>query len=274
MSESPFLRIAIAGAGNVATQLGLALKHAGFMIECVLNRSSEHGLILAERLDARFVTSFKALDNPDLLIIAVSDDAISALAIQLIGCSFPVVHTSGTASKDVLSVVGPEYGVFYPLQTFSADHYVDFSKVPICIDSSNLIFTMRLESLAHSLSESVYQMADQQRKILHLAGVFACNFSNYLYAVAAGILKNNDIPFDLLLPLIQETAVKIQTTAPIDAQTGPAKRGDVSTIQQHLLMLQNEPELQKLYKLLTDNIMNTYPLHLSISHFCSKDDQQ
>ena len=274
MSESPFLKIAIVGAGNVATQLGLALKDAGFRIECVLNRSSERGLILAEKLDARFVTSFKALDNPDLLIVAISDDAISALAIQLSGCSFPVVHTSGTVSRNVLSVIGTDYGVFYPLQTFSADHCVDFSKVPICIDSSNLIFTKRLDSLAHSLSESVYQMADQQRKILHLAGVFACNFSNYLYAIAAGILKDNDIPFDLLLPLIQETAVKIQTTAPMDAQTGPAKRGDTSTIQQHLLMLQNEPELLKLYKLLTDSIMNAYPHHFSTALFLSKDDKQ
>lgn len=274
MSESPFPKIALAGAGSVATHLGLALKHAGFNIECVLNRSTERGLILAEKLDARFVTSFKALDNPDLLIVAVSDDAIPALAIQLSGCSFPVVHTSGTVSKDVLSVVGPDYGVFYPLQTFSTGRNVDFSKVPICIDSSNPVFTMRLDSFAHSLSESVYQIADQQRKVLHLAGVFACNFSNYLYTVAAGILKNNDIPFDLLLPLIQETAIKIQTTEPMDAQTGPAKRGDISTIQQHLLMLENEPELLNLYKLLTDNIMNTYSHHFSTSHFLSKDDKQ
>jgi predicted short-subunit dehydrogenase-like oxidoreductase (DUF2520 family) len=274
MSESPFLKIALAGAGNVATHLGLALKHAGFSIESVLNRSSEQGLILAEKLDAQFTTSIEALGNPDLLIVAVSDDAIPALAGQLSGCTFPVVHTSGTVSKAVLSVVGPDYGVFYPLQTFSMGHYVDFSKVPICIDSSNPNFTKKLDILAHSLSESVYQIGDQQRKILHLAGVFACNFSNYLYTVAAGILENNEIPFELLLPLIQETAVKIQTTAPIDAQTGPAKRGDVSTIQQHLLMLQNEPELLDIYKLLTDNILIAYSHHFSTSHFLSKDEKQ
>lgn len=274
MCESTFLKIAIVGAGSVATHLGLALRHAGYIIECVLNRSSERGILLAEKLDARFVTSFKELENLDLLIVAVSDDAIPAVAIQLSGCSFPVVHTSGTVSKDVLSVVGSDYGAFYPLQTFSIDRFVDFSKVPICIDSSNLLFTKKLDTLAHSLSESVYQIADQQRKILHLAGVFACNFSNYLYTIASDILKNNNIPFELLLPLIQETALKIQTAAPLNAQTGPAKRGDISTIQQHLLMLQNEPELLKLYKLLTNNIMHTYSQKFSTSHFLSKDDEQ
>lgn len=274
MCESPFLKIALVGAGSVATHLGLAVKHAGHKIECVVNRNSERGMILAEKLDARFVESFKALDSPDLLIVAVSDDAIPAMALQLSGCAFPVVHTSGTVSKDVLSIVGPDYGVFYPLQTFSIGRFVDFSKVPLCINASNPLFTKRLDSLAHSLSDSVYQIADQQRKILHLAGVFACNFSNYLYTVAADILKNNDIPFELLHPLIQETAIKIQTTAPLDAQTGPAKRGDVSTIQQHLLMLQNEPELLKLYKILTDDIMHAYSHHFSSSHFLSKDDKQ
>lgn len=272
MHERPFLKIALAGAGSVATHLGQALKQAGFSIECVLNRSSERGRLLAEKLDARFVTSFKALDNPDLLIVAVSDDAIPALAGQLSGCCFPVVHTSGTVSKDVLSVVGPDYGVFYPLQTFSIERFVDFSKVPICIDSSNPLFTMRLNSLAHCISASVYQIADQQRKILHLAAVFACNFSNYLYKVAADILKKNGIPFEMLLPLIQETAIKIQTTVPLDAQTGPARRGDVSTIQQHLLMLENEPELLELYKLLTVNILHTYSQQFPTSHFLSKDD--
>ena len=272
MCESPFVKIALAGAGSVATHLGLALKQAGFSVSCVLNRSPERGMLLAEKLDARYVNSFKALDHPDLLIVAVSDDAIPALAGHLSGCSFPVVHTSGTVSKDVLSVVGSDYGVFYPLQTFSLERFVDFSKVPICIDSSNPLFTKRLDSLAHCISDAVYQIADQQRKILHLAAVFACNFSNYLYAIAADILKNNDIPFEMLLPLIQETANKIQTTLPLDAQTGPARRGDVSTIQQHLLMLQNEPELLELYKLLTDNILHTYSQHFSTSHFLSKDD--
>jgi len=274
MCESPFLKIALVGAGSVATHLGLALKHAGLNVECVLNRSSERGILLAEKLEARYVSSYKTLGNPDLLIVAVSDDAIPVLAEQLSGCSLPVVHTSGTVSKDVLSNLGSDYGVFYPLQSFSIGRLVDFSKVPICIDSSNPLFTQNLNRLAHSLSSTVYQIAEQQRKMLHLAAVFSSNFSNFLYSISAEILKDNDIPFEILHPLIQETANKIQMISPLDAQTGPARRCDVSTIQQHLQILQNKPEMLKLYKLLTDNILHAYSHHFSTSQILSVDDKQ
>ena len=274
MSESRFMKIALVGAGNVAIHLGLALKHAGFKVEYVMNRSTERGMLLAKKLDARFVTCFDTLNNPDLVILAVSDDAIPVIAEQLSGCSFPVVHTSGTVSKDVLSLISSDYGVFYPLQTFSVNvnNVVDFSKVPICIDSSNSPFTTRLENLAHSLSNTVCLIDDQKRRILHLAGVFASNFSNYLYAIADDILEKNDIPFELLLPLIQETAVKIQTTPPLEAQTGPAKRGDMTTIQKHLLLLQNETQLLDLYKIFTDNILKTYLHQFSTSDILLKKD--
>jgi len=258
MSEKVFMKIALVGAGNVAIHLGLALRHTGFKIEYVLNRNTERGMLLAKKLDAQFISDLESLDNPDLVILAVADDAIPLIAEQLTGCAFPVVHTSGSVTKDVLSVVGPDYGVFYPLQTFSVHKTVDFSKVPICIDASNPDFTFKLESLAHSLSTKVYLIDDQKRKLLHLAGVFASNFSNYLYAIAEDILMKNDLPFDLLLPLIQETAAKVQSTAPLDAQTGPAKRGDQTTIQQHILLLQDDPELLSLYKTFTDKILRTY----------------
>jgi predicted short-subunit dehydrogenase-like oxidoreductase (DUF2520 family) len=273
MSESRFIKIALVGAGSVATHLGLALKHAGFKIEYVLNRSSERGVLLAEKLDACYITGFNALNNPDLVILAVSDDAIPILAQQLQGCSFPVVHTSGTVSKEVLSVAGSDYGVFYPLQSFSPGREVDFSKVPICIDGSNSIFTNSLGILAHTLSCTVCQIDDHQRRVLHLAGVFACNFSNYLYTIADDILKKNDIPFELLLPLIQETAMKIQTTAPLAAQTGPAKRGDITTIQQHLSLIQSEPELLEIYKIFTVNLLKTYSHHASVSNLIPKNDK-
>jgi predicted short-subunit dehydrogenase-like oxidoreductase (DUF2520 family) len=258
MDENNFIKIALVGAGSVATHLGLALLDAGFKVECVLNRSSDRGKVLAQKLGARFVISIEGLNHPDLVIIAVSDDAIPAVARQLFGASFPVVHTSGTVSKDVLRETSHDYGVFYPFQTFSFQSEVDFSKVPICIDASNVPFSNRLEDLAHCITGTVCLIDDEKRKILHLAGVFASNFSNYLYTIAEGILKKNDIPFELLLPLIRETAKKVQTTHPKEAQTGPAKRGDRSTIKEHLLLIQNEPELLELYKLFTNNILNTY----------------
>jgi predicted short-subunit dehydrogenase-like oxidoreductase (DUF2520 family) len=273
MSENHFYKIALVGAGSVAIHLGLALKHAGFKIEYVINRSPERGMLLAKKLDALYVSGFEAFFNPDLIIVAVSDDAIPVIAKQLSGSSIPVVHTSGTVSKDVLSHTGSDYGVFYPLQTFSVSNAVDFSKVPICIDSSNSLFTIRLENLAHSLSNTVCLIDDQKRRILHLAGVFASNFSNYLYAIAEDILSKNDIPFELLLPLIQETAHKIQTIAPLEAQTGPAKRGDMTTIQKHLMLLQNEPELLDLYKIFTDNILKTYSHQISTSDINLNEDK-
>ena len=265
MSESCFIKIALVGAGSVAIHLGLALRHAGFKVEYVLNRNPERGKLLAKKLGAQFIPDFEALVNPDLVILAVSDDAIPVIAKQLDGSGFPVVHTSGTVPKDVLSVAGTDYGVFYPLQTFSVHKAVDFSKVPICIDSSNSIFTGRLESLARSLSTQVFLIDDQKRSKLHLAGVFASNFSNYLYAIAEDILVKNDLSFDMLLPLIQETAAKVQSTVPLEAQTGPAKRGDQTTIQKHLLLLQDDPDLLGLYKMFTDNILKTYSHQFSIS---------
>ena len=270
MRESRFKKIALVGAGNVAIHLGLALKHAGLKVEYVMNRSTERGMLLAKKLDACFVTCFEELKNSDLVILAVSDDAIPVLVEQFAGSYYPVVHTSGTVSKDVLSVTGSNYGVFYPLQTFSVNNAVDFSKVPICIDSSNSAFTDKLESLAHSLSQTVYQIDDQKRRTLHLAGVFASNFTNYLYAIAEDILVKNNLPFELLFPLIQETASKILNTAPLEAQTGPAKRGDMTTIQKHLLLLQNEPEQFNLYQIFTDNILKTYSHQFSTSDFSGK----
>jgi predicted short-subunit dehydrogenase-like oxidoreductase (DUF2520 family) len=273
MSENHFHKIVLVGAGSVAIHLGLALKHAGFKVESVINRSPERGKVLAKKLDAHYLADFASLNNPDLVILAVSDDAIPLIAAQLAGRSFPVVHTSGTVSKDALSLTGTDYGVFYPFQTFSVSNAVDFSKVPICIDSSNPAFTNRIEQLAFSLSHTVCRIDDKKRRILHLAGVFASNFSNYLYAIAEDILAKNDIPFELLFPLIQETAVKIQTIAPLEAQTGPAKRGDVSTIQKHLQLLQNEPDLLELYKAFTDNILKTYSHQTSTSEIQLNEDK-
>ena len=266
MSENHFIKIALIGAGSVATHLGLALHDAGFQVECVLNRGAERGEVLAQKLGARFVTATKDLHHPDLVIMAVSDDAIPVMARQLAGSALSVVHTSGTVSKDVLRETGPDYGVFYPFQTFSIQSDVDFSKVPVCIDASNETFSNQLEDLAHCLTGTVCLIDDEKRKILHLAGVFASNFSNYLYTIAEEILKKNEIPFELLLPLIRETAMKVQTTPPKAAQTGPAKRGDSSTIKEHLLLVQNEPELFEIYKLFTDHILRTY------SHQIMQDD--
>ncbi|MDP4290055.1 MAG: DUF2520 domain-containing protein [Bacteroidota bacterium] len=265
MGESRIITIALVGAGSVATHLGLALKNAGYKVEYVLNRGAERGTVLAEKLEARYVTGFDQLVKPDLMIIAVSDDAIPVMARQLGLCTFPVVHTSGTIAKEVLSVTGPDYGVFYPLQSFSPDKEVDFLKVPICIDASNTALIQRLEDVARSLSQTVCLIDDSKRKILHLAAVFACNFSNYLYGIAHDLLAENDIPFELLLPLIQETAMKVQVRSAFDAQTGPAKRGDVSTIRQHLDMIQNDPKLLKIYKTFTDNILKTYSHQFSTS---------
>jgi len=270
MPESRYQKIAIIGAGSVATHLGLAITAAGHHISCVFNRSSEKGRILAEKLDTQFTTNLKTLDSPDLIIIAVTDDAIPQVVEQLSNCFFSVVHTSGTVSKEVLKDVGGDYGVFYPLQTFSIGKDIDFAKVPICIEGSDSSFSMNLEELAKSLSHTVCQLDEQKRRILHLAGVFACNFSNWLYVIANDILKKNDIPFELLLPLIQETAMKIQSKTPLDAQTGPARRGDISTIEQHLFLIQNDPQLLNIYKTFTDNILNSYSHQYSTSNFLSK----
>lgn len=247
------IKITVIGSGNVAQHLIKAFtKSEQIEIVQVFSRKKESVLNLVNA--DRIVTEFANLHKSDLYIISVSDDAISEVSEQLPFKNQLVVHTSGTTSIDVLDSKNRK-GVFYPLQTFSKAKSVDFSIIPICLEAENPEDYIILETIAKSISEAVFSISSEQRKSLHVSAVFVNNFTNHLYQIGQEICENNQVPFDILKPLILETADKIKFLSPADAQTGPAKRHDSTTIEAHLNYLTDENQ-RNIYKLLTQSIQH------------------
>jgi predicted short-subunit dehydrogenase-like oxidoreductase (DUF2520 family) len=250
------MRITLIGSGNVATHLGAAFKNAGHKIVQVYSRNPQNAALLAFHIGAEAIDNLDNIDTyTDIFIISVVDDAIAGMAQQLASYDKLIVHTSGATSLYNLTAFTDKAGVFYPLQTFSKTKEVDFRSVPLCLEGTDETITKTLKQLAQTISNKVYMVDSSQRRTLHLAAVFACNFPNYLYRVAQELLAEKDMDFDLLRPLILETAEKVQQQFPADVQTGPAIRGDQKTIGNHLQMLKNEPELEQLYHLLSQGII-------------------
>ena len=248
-------KIVLIGAGNVATQLGSALFEAGYPILQVYSPTQKSASLLAKKLSASAITDLKKLDrNATLYIIAIKDDAIAELAKHLKLNDQLVVHTSGTVDAVVLKTCSKNYGIFYPLQTFSKGKAVEFATVPVCVEGNNQKTIIALEYFAKSISKNVQKISPEQRKVLHLAAVFACNFSNHMYTIAAAILSKQRLSFDLLKPLILETADKIKSNDPAKMQTGPAIRKDVKTMNAHLKLLGTDKQLKTIYKLISDHI--------------------
>jgi len=251
--------VVLLGSGNVATHLAKALKAKGENVVQVYSQNLDNAKLLANEVSAEAISNYIDLNSKaDLYIISVKDDAIDQVAAQLKNVSGLVVHTSGTTDINVLSKHDLRAGVFYPLQTFSKAKSVSFDNIPLCIEAETEADLCTLEKLATSLSNKVYNLDGEKRKVLHLTAVFACNFPNHLYALAAKILDSNQLEFDILRPLIFETADKVMTNLPIDVQTGPAVRDDQNTINKHLNMLNNLPELQDIYQTLSNSIKITH----------------
>lgn len=250
-----FDKVDIVGAGNVACHLIRAFDHAGIHVHQVFHRDAAKAADAASLVNARHGLLKDATAEGPLIILAVSDDAISEVSEQL-PPERTVVHMSGTVSIDAL--VQSERGVFYPLQTFTRDVTPDWKRIPFCIESSAFALTKNLCNLAATLSENVYTIDSAQRKWIHVAAVFVNNFTNLLYTEAHDLLKKHDLPFDLLRPLIDETARKVQQQSPDGLQTGPARRGDIETINRHLDQLSDDADLRELYRTLTERIIQRY----------------
>ncbi|MGO4771402.1 Rossmann-like and DUF2520 domain-containing protein [Flavobacterium sp. W22_SRS_FK3] len=247
------IRITIIGSGNVAQHLIKAFtKSEGIEIGQVFSRKKESLTHLIE--SDKIVTDFSDLKEADLYVISVTDDAISEVSAQLPFQNQLVVHTSGTSSIAVLNPKNRK-GVFYPLQTFSKSKAVDFSIIPICLEAENERDYKILETVANRISNAVFSISSEQRKALHVAAVFVNNFTNHLYQIGQEICNEHQMSFEILKPLIQETADKIKTLNPIDVQTGPAKRNDFGTIEAHLNYLTNENQ-KNIYKILTQSIQH------------------
>ena len=248
------IKVVILGGGNVAFHLtAQLLKNKAVKVVQVYNRNLDK----IKYLDAETCITNKLTDlkEADIFIIAVSDRAIASLSSKLASTNNFVVHTSGSVPLEGLQGTARR-GVFYLLQTFSKNKEIDFSNIPICIEAEQKKDLLLLDELARSMSNNYYHINSEQRKNLHVAAVFVNNFVNHLYHIGANICDKNNIPFEILHPLIQETAAKITSLKPIDAQTGPAKRKDTEIIKKQVTIL---PEIeQEIYKLLTKSISRSY----------------
>lgn len=255
------MNIALIGAGNVATHLGRKLTEVGEEVVQVFSRNAQKAKQLADELKAGFTADLgQIVDSADIYIIAVNDDAIGSVAERLESNGLTnklIVHTSGATPMAVFYNTAPnlqKVGVFYPLQSFSKIRPADFGKIPICIDARDLEDQQLLEKLAQKLSPHVYAVNDGKRAVLHLAAVFVNNFTNHLYQIGHNLLETADLPFELLMPLIQETVAKLNDGSPAAMQTGPAVRNDEATIRRHINLLEGEPQLQAIYRSLTNSI--------------------
>ncbi|RYU86565.1 DUF2520 domain-containing protein [Mucilaginibacter terrigena] len=250
------MRITIIGSGNVATHLAAAFKNAGHRIVQVYSRDMQHAALLAYHVAAEAINKAEDINaDTDIFILAIKDDAITGFVPHLSTFNKPVVHTSGAVDLQALSDHTKNAGVFYPLQTFSKTKEVNFREVPLCIEGADESISKTLEELARSVSNNVYRVNSDQRKVLHLAAVFACNFTNHLYNISEQLLAGSGMGFDMLRPLIAETADKVKEHSPAGVQTGPAVRNDEHTMQAHLQMLNAQPGLQEIYTRLSQDII-------------------
>jgi predicted short-subunit dehydrogenase-like oxidoreductase (DUF2520 family) len=248
-------KVVIIGTGNVARQLFRALQSSGkTTVVQVVGRNPLALNYFSKHTPTGSLKEISA--EADIYIIAVSDDAIPSVSELITNTEKLVVHTSGSVALKALS--GPyRKGVYYPLQTFSRERNVDFGEIPILIETEETKDLVLLRELAMSLSDNVLEVSSEKRRFLHLAAVFANNFTNHLYQISNELLKKEALPFSLLLPLIRETAEKLGQMEPYEAQTGPARRGDKATMEEHQKLLGDKGH-REIYTLLSNSIKHTY----------------
>lgn len=251
-------KIVLIGAGNVGYHLGRRLVEKGIQLRQVFSRTIEHARKLSRETGIPYATKWQEIDlKGTMYMLAVPDDAIETVARALCKKKLTdklLVHTSGATPSAILKPYSSRYGVFYPLQTFSLSREVDFNKIPLCVDALLPEDEDRLFALGKKLSKKVYRIDDQERSVLHVAAVFVNNFTNALFGAGHDILHQEGLPFDLLRPLIGETAEKVQRHLPEQMQTGPAIRGDQRTVDRHLAYLEKFPAYRELYQILTKHI--------------------
>lgn len=249
--------IVILGAGNVAFHLTRALIENTCNVRQIFNRTLEHAREIGEANRISYTDKISEIEKADIYIIASADSGIEEFSHYIPYDDVLVVHTSGSSP---MSILKGDYrkGVFYPLQTFSKERTMRYDNIPFFIEAENSEDLKKLNELGNRISNEVHELNFASRMQVHMTGVWANNFVNHLYYIAGNICEQNNVPFDVLLPLIQETANKVIEMSPKDAQTGPAKRGDQVIIDRHLEALQNDSRLLQIYQILTDSIKRVY----------------
>ena len=252
------MNIVLLGSGNIATHLGNILYRNNFNVFEIYNKHDKSGSILAEKLNAKFINNLSEINkNADLYIISVIDDYIEELVSELEINNGIVVHTSGTKGIELLNKFD-NYGVFYPLQTFSKNTELNYDNIPFLLEANTKENVDKLKDFTSTFSNNIFDINTEKRRVIHTSAVFACNFTNYMFSVAEDILNKNNISFDILKPLIMETVDKAIANSPAKSQTGPAKRKDLNVINEHLKLLEFDKDYQKIYGLLSENIIKDF----------------
>ena len=249
--------ISIVGSGNVATHLALALHDAGCTVHQVLSRSFEHAQMLARRVDAQPIDRWQRLDeDADVYLLAVTDDALYDLALDLHLPSALVLHTSGSTPLSVLKPISRRHGVVWSPQTFVRDIAMDYRRLPLCIEGSSPEVEVEMEELMSLVSPCIYHLDHEQRRQAHLAAVWVSNFVNALNATAQDLMARNGLDFEMLRPLAEQTLRKWDYGNLWLQQTGPAIRHDEKTLNAQRRLLLDQPQLLALYDQLTELIQS------------------
>ena len=275
MGEAASQRVVILGAGRVATHLVPALVGASYRVLQIWSRTEASARALAEPWGIAYTTDLDAVvADADIYIACVADGALPEVVEKIgglttrplqgerglsVGVKEPplFLHTAGSVSMDIWNKTGAlHYGILYPLQTFSKERTVNMREVSLFVEASTEVAMARIEALAHSLSDRVLRADSKRRARLHIAAVFACNFANAMYDAAHRLLAEDEIPFEVLLPLIDETAAKVHALTPHEAQTGPAVRGDHAVMHRHMEALGGDEQLQQIYSMISNYIAN------------------
>lgn len=257
------MKIVLIGAGKLATNLGKALLDAGNDILQVYSRTMESASLLASIAGGSPVNDLEKINSDaDVYIISVKDSVLADIIPVLCkGREDKVfLHTAGSVSQEVFNGMARHYGVLYPMQTFSKNKLLDFSDIPCFVEGNDELSFETARVLADGISEHVYLLNSEDRRHLHLAAVFACNFVNHCYEISSEILAKHELPFEVMLPLIEETARKVHDMSPKEAQTGPAMRYDQNVIRAQSELLKENPIFRQIYECMS----------LSIHHVAKK----
>jgi len=252
------MKIVIVGSGNVAFHLSKAIYNSGLQVFQIAARNSIQAIEIAEQVNSKVTTLEEIEPNADIYILAIKDDALSAIAKFLFGKideNALVVHTSGSTSIAVLEKYFENVGCIYPLQTFSKQKTIDYHSIPFFITSNLLSVQEILIDIASRISKNFTLINDNQRLAIHISAVFVCNFTNHMMTIGSEILHHHFLSFGILKPLIQETVEKAMKFDPIDVQTGPAVRKDYEVMKKHLDFLKLNPDFQKIYSDISENII-------------------
>lgn len=258
-SQNQISTVTIIGSGNVATNISIAFAEAGISINEVYSPTKENSKKLADILHCNYISDINKLNpDSDLYLLAIPDTEIQNIAKKLSINKGIMAHTSGSQPITILKGNTSRYGIFYPPQTMTREKHMSFEDIPICIEASDQQTLEALTILGNKISNRVVHLDSEQRLYLHLTAVTVNNFTNLLYDYAHNILSEKNIDFGLLLPLIHETALKVHEVKPEDAQTGPARRNDLETINRHIELLENYPDFKDIYSILSKKLIRKY----------------